>query len=77
MFKNNVGMLDRLVRFGLASVLLYLGFDVYGGSALGLGLVIIAIIPALTALIGTCPLYSFLGISTCKVAQSPQQNHKT
>ncbi|MBW4621700.1 MAG: DUF2892 domain-containing protein [Cyanosarcina radialis HA8281-LM2] len=61
---NNVGTFDRLIRFGLAGVLLYLGFSVYGGSALGIGLAIIAIIPALTALIGTCPLYSLLGINT-------------
>jgi hypothetical protein len=33
---NNVGMLDRLIRFSLTGVLLYLGFGVYGGSALGI-----------------------------------------
>lgn len=68
---NNVGMLDRLIRFGLAGVLLYLGFGVYGGSALGIGLGILSIIPALTALIGTCPLYSWLGINT--KTQHPQK----
>ncbi|OKH21734.1 hypothetical protein NIES593_15025 [Hydrococcus rivularis NIES-593] len=69
---NNVGTIDRFIRFGLAGTLLYLGLGVYGGSALGIGLAIISIIPALTALIGTCPLYSLLGINT--KSQQPQQN---
>lgn len=61
---NNVGTIDRFIRLGLAGVLLYLGFGIYGGSALGIGLAVIAIVPALTALVGTCPLYSVLGIKT-------------
>jgi hypothetical protein len=61
---NNVGTIDRFIRLVLAGALLYLGLGIYGGSALGIGLAIISIIPALTALIGTCPLYSLLGINT-------------
>jgi uncharacterized membrane protein YgdD (TMEM256/DUF423 family) len=61
---NNVGIFDRFIRFALAGLLLYLGLVTYSGSALGIGLAIIAIVPTLTALIGTCPLYSLLGIKT-------------
>jgi hypothetical protein len=69
---NNVGMLDRFIRFTLAGVLVYVGLGIYEGSALGIGLAVLSIIPALTALIGTCPLYGLLGISTRKAAQSPK-----
>lgn len=69
---NNVGIFDRFIRFALAGLLLYLGLVIYSGSALGIGLAIIAIVPALTALIGTCPLYSLLGIKT--TSQHRQQN---
>jgi hypothetical protein len=59
--KANVGGIDRVLRaivgIGLLSLLLVLE-----GSARWLGL--IGIIPLGTALIGYCPLYSILGIST-------------
>jgi hypothetical protein len=61
--KANVGGIDRAVRvvigFGLLSLLFALE-----GSARWLGLV--GIVPLGTALIGYCPLYSILGISTCR-----------
>jgi hypothetical protein len=31
----------------------------------------LGIVPVLTGLIGTCPLYTVLGISTCPVARKP------
>lgn len=59
--KRNVGNVDRIVRIvaGLAVV----AAGVYFQSWLGaLGLVFIG-----TALVGFCPLYTLLGISTCPV----------
>ncbi|MEM9905953.1 MAG: YgaP-like transmembrane domain, partial [Cyanobacteria bacterium P01_D01_bin.44] len=39
---NNVGLFDRLIRFAIAGILLYLGLAVYQGSALGIGLAVFA-----------------------------------
>ncbi|NWF68380.1 MAG: DUF2892 domain-containing protein [Chloroflexi bacterium] len=63
MFKNNVGNVDRVVRIVLGLAIIAAGF--YFQSWLGL----LAIIPLGTALLGTCPLYSLFGISTCPVKQ--------
>jgi len=62
--QTNLGLLDRLIRALLASVLLYLGFFLYNGSALGIGLLIAGSILFLTALVGFCGLYRLLGIHT-------------
>jgi hypothetical protein len=62
--KTNVGSLDRLIRLLLASVLFYLGLFLYSDSALGLGLVIAGGILLVTALVGFCGLYRFLGLHT-------------
>jgi hypothetical protein len=61
---TNVGLPDRLIRAMLGSVLLYLGFFLYGGSALGIGLTIAGGILLMTALVGFCGLYSLLKIHT-------------
>jgi len=60
--KTNIGSLDRLIRVLLATVLLYLGFFLYNGSALGVGLIAVGGILFTTALIGFCGLYRLLGI---------------
>ena len=62
---SNVGILDRLIRFVLAAILLYLGLTLYSGSALGIVLDIVGAIALLTGLVGFCGLYRLLGISTC------------
>ena len=64
MFTANEGILDRALRIALGAVLLYL---VLGGAITGtLGVVIaaLAVLPLLTGIIGWCPLYSLLGLST-------------
>jgi len=57
---KNVGMVDRGVRVLLGLGLLSL--TVFGPQTMW-GLV--GIVPLATGLIGTCPLYSLLGLSTC------------
>ena len=59
---SNVGKIDRIIRLILAAGLLYLGLGVFSGSALGIGLDIVAAIAFLTGLIGFCGLYQLLGI---------------
>lgn len=61
MFKHNVGNTDRIVRVVLGLVIAAAGL--YFQSWLGL----LAIIPLGTALLGTCPVYSIFGLSTCPV----------
>lgn len=72
--KKNIGTLDRVTRIAIVGGLLYLGLGVYGGSTLGIGLAIVSIIPLMTSLLSNCPLYSLLGISTCKA--NPQLRSK-
>lgn len=64
--KKNMGMADRLLRIILAivvAVLIYLG-ELSGTAAIILG--IFAGVFLLTSLINYCPLYTVVGIKTCK-----------
>lgn len=58
---RNIGSMDRLIRIviGLAALSL-----VFVGPKSLWGL--IGIVPLATALVGWCPPYAILGISTCK-----------
>lgn len=60
--KINVGKADRVIRVVVGLVLLSLPFWV-DGSWRWLGL--IGLIPLLTGLMGSCLLYSMLGLNTC------------
>lgn len=64
--EKNMGSTDRTIRILAAVVILVLYFlDVIAG-ALGVILLILAIIAIVTSLLGFCPLYKLLGISTNK-----------
>ena len=65
MFKNNVGGLDRIVRIVVGVVALAAFFFV--GDAAWRWLLLLGVVPLATGLMGTCPLYSMLGLSTCPV----------
>ena len=60
MLKNNVGGADKIIRIVVGLVLLSL---VFIGPKTLWGLV--GLVPLLTGLMGTCPLYSILGMNTC------------
>jgi hypothetical protein len=62
--KKNMGTIDRVIRILLAIVVivLYLNGSITGAAAIILG--ILAIVFILTSLIGFCPLYVPLKIST-------------
>ena len=62
MFKVNVGGFDRLLRIVVGIALLAL---VFVGPKTLWGL--IGIVPLVTGIFKTCPLYNLLGINTCKV----------
>ncbi len=61
---KNEGTLDRVVRIALGVALLSL--TVVGPKSL-LGLA--GVVPLATGLIGFCPLYRLVGLSTCPLAQ--------
>ncbi len=60
----NVGMIDRIIRIVLGLAILSLAFVGPQTAWAYLG-----IIPIATALIGWCPPYALLGISTCEKKQ--------
>jgi hypothetical protein len=60
MLKKNVGGLDRAIRIALGLGIISLAF--WGPQTAWAWL---GIIPVLTGLIGTCGLYTLLGISSC------------
>ncbi len=68
--KPNVGTIDRLVRAVIGLVLLYLAFlagmQVFDSATMKYGAAAAGIVMLLTAAFSYCPLYSRLGISTCK-----------
>ena len=61
----NVGGVDRVLRIIIGLVLIAyaipLGFPHTGWNWVGW----IGVVPLLTALVGLCPLYSIIGVSTC------------
>jgi hypothetical protein len=65
--KKNIGNTDKLLRLGGALLIAVLYFlnAISGTTAIVLG--ILAIVLALTSLVNFCPLYTFLGMNTCKV----------
>jgi hypothetical protein len=62
--KKNVGSTDKIVRIVLGLGLLSLLF-LLDAPMKYLGL--IGIVPLATSLMGWCPLYTLLGMNTCKV----------
>ena len=66
MLKINEGTWDRALRIMLGTVLLYLGLSGTVTGVAGAALSILAVLPLATGLIGWCPLYSLLGISTSR-----------
>lgn len=68
MFNSNVGSADRVVRVLIGVVLLAMFFMYPDASWRNWTL--IGVVPLLTGLVGTCPLYSLLGLSTCPVEKN-------
>lgn len=62
--KENIGMIDRMIRFVVAIIFIILGFVYSPWWFIG------AAIALFTALIGWCALYALLGWSTNKPAET-------
>ena len=62
--KTNMGIIDRVIRIVVALVLVGLYFTNVVTGTLAIVLLVLAGVFTLTALVGFCPLYWPLGIST-------------
>ncbi|MCA0401882.1 MAG: DUF2892 domain-containing protein [Proteobacteria bacterium] len=65
---TNVGSIDRILRIiaGLALIAFALGYIMPGTGYNYLGW--IGVVPILTAILGFCPAYTLLGLSTCPIS---------
>ncbi|MCV2864242.1 DUF2892 domain-containing protein [Defluviimonas sp. WL0075] len=68
MLKNNVGGIDRILRV-ILGVALIAGFFMNADASMR-WLYLLGIIPLATGLLGTCPLYTILGLNTCPMKRS-------
>lgn len=68
--KKNMGTIDRVIRIllAIAVAVLYLTGNITGIAAIILG--VVAVVFILTSVIGFCPLYVPLKISTIKKSSS-------
>jgi len=64
--KKNMGNTDRILRILIAAIVVALFLDNIVTGALAVTLLVLAGIFLVTSAIGFCPLYTLLGVSTCR-----------
>lgn len=64
---KNMGKIDKTIRLILALIIAALYFGNIINGAIGITLVALAIIFAVTSFINFCPLYTLFGINTCSI----------
>jgi hypothetical protein len=64
--KKNMGSYDKSVRLGISIVLIILYYKQVLPGVTGIIALVLALLLAITSLIGLCPLYSIFGIKTTK-----------
>ena len=67
--KKNMGTADRVIRLLVSAIFLYLYFTGTVTGAIGIILLVLAIMFIATSLIGYCGLYKIIGVSTCSTAK--------
>jgi hypothetical protein len=73
-FKQNMGRLDRTLRFIVGVALIPIGLFALGGwqgNLIGILVTTFALLPLVTSLTGFCPVYIPFGISTLGREQNP------
>lgn len=67
---TNVGTADRIFRAALGAVLLYLAFfsglPVFAAPLFQYGAAAVGVVMLATSTLKMCPIYSILGLKTCK-----------
>lgn len=69
MFKTNEGTVDRALRI-LVGLALLAWFFMDQGTGFWHYAKLIGIVPLATGLLGSCPIYSIFGISTCPMKKA-------
>ncbi|HQW22078.1 MAG TPA: DUF2892 domain-containing protein [Bacteroidia bacterium] len=64
--KKNMGSTDKTIRIVIALIIAGLYFGNVVTGTLGIVLLIFAAVFLLTSIISFCPLYSIIGVNTCK-----------
>ncbi len=67
--KKNVGSVDKVIRFIIAIVAVYVAYKGMVASPWDYVLYAVGAIMVLTALSGRCPIFSIFGLNTCKVKE--------
>ncbi|MCK9344871.1 MAG: DUF2892 domain-containing protein [Candidatus Pacebacteria bacterium] len=65
--KKNMGNVDRIIRVLVAVLVGYLYYTGIISGTIGVALLVVAGVFVLTSIVSFCPLYTFIGVSTCKV----------
>ena len=65
---KNVGGIDRVLRTIIGVALLWFAFAAAPTGYNWIGW--IGVVPLLTALVGYCPLYTLIGVSTCTMERA-------
>lgn len=69
----NVGSTDKVIRLVIAVAAAVSAFIVGATSVLGIVLLVLAALMVATSAMSFCPVYSLLGLNTCKIkAHSPR-----
>ncbi len=63
--KKNMGSADRIIRILAAVVIAVLYYGGYISGTLGIVLLVVAVVFALTSFVSFCPAYVPFGINTC------------
>lgn len=63
--KKNMGTADRMIRLIVAAGIAGLYFTNIISGTWGIVLMVLAGVFVLTSLVGSCPLYSLVGLNTC------------
>jgi hypothetical protein len=59
----NVGLVDKIIRLVLALALFSLYFVLQGDQK---WLAVLGFVPLVTGLVNWCPIYTLLGVNTCR-----------
>lgn len=63
--KTNMGTIDRIIRIIIAAIIGVLYYTGTITGTLGIVLLVLAAIFALTSFVSFCPLYTLFGFNTC------------